>query len=42
MRYLIAVVFLIISWLACIVFAKIIDFLNKDKDWYKAIKVDNE
>ncbi len=42
MRYIIAAVFLVISWVACIVFSKIIDFLNKDKDWYKAIKVDDD
>ena len=42
MRYLLAVVLLAISWLFCMAFAKIIDLLNKNQDWYKAIHVEGE
>lgn len=42
MRYILAVALLAVSWLLCVAFAKVIDLLNKNKDWYKAIHVEGE
>ena len=38
MRYLLGLLLVVVSWLVCVVIAKIIDKSNEKKDWFLEIR----